>query len=37
MDRGGRRGLSEGQTVVTVGAYGLPKETKVRVLNAESK
>jgi membrane fusion protein (multidrug efflux system) len=30
-------GLSEGQTVVTVGAYGLPKETKVRVLNAESK
>jgi membrane fusion protein, multidrug efflux system len=25
-------GLSEGQTVVTVGAYGLPKETKVRVL-----
>lgn len=30
-------GLSEGQAVVTVGAYGLPKETKVRVLNAESK
>jgi len=30
-------GLSEGQTVVTVGAYGLPKETKVRVLSAESK
>ena len=30
-------GLSEGQTVVTVGAYGLPKETKVRVLNAETK
>jgi len=25
-------GLGEGQTVVTVGAYGLPKETKVRVL-----
>ncbi|MEP6667840.1 MAG: efflux RND transporter periplasmic adaptor subunit [Chthoniobacter sp.] len=25
-------GLSDGQTVVTVGAYGLPKETKVRVL-----
>lgn len=24
-------GVSEGQTVVTVGAYGLPKETKVRV------
>ena len=30
-------GLKEGKTVVTVGAYGLPKETKVRVLNAESK
>lgn len=30
-------GLSAGQTVVTVGAYGLPKETKVRVLNAETK
>lgn len=30
-------GLKEGQTVVTVGAYGLPKETKVRVLNAETK
>ncbi len=30
-------GVSEGQTVVTVGAYGLPKETKVRVLNAETK
>jgi len=30
-------GLSEGQTVVTVGAYGLPKQTKVRVLNAETK
>lgn len=30
-------GLSEGQTVVTVGAYGLPKLTKVRVLNADSK
>lgn len=26
-------GLKEGDTVVTVGAYGLPKETKVRVLN----
>jgi membrane fusion protein (multidrug efflux system) len=25
-------GLQEGDTVVTVGAYGLPKETKVRVL-----
>ncbi len=25
-------GLKEGDTVVTVGAYGLPKETKVRVL-----
>ena len=30
-------GLSEGQSVVTVGAYGLPKETKVRVLNPEKK
>lgn len=30
-------GLHEGQTVVTVGAYGLPKETKVRVLHAETK
>jgi membrane fusion protein, multidrug efflux system len=30
-------GLSEGQTVVTVGAYGLPKDTKVHVLNAETK
>ncbi len=26
-------GLSEGMTVVTKGAYGLPKETKVRVLD----
>ena len=26
-------GLSEGQTVVTVGAYGLPNETRVRVLD----
>ena len=25
-------GLNEGQTVVTLGAYGLPKETKVRVV-----
>jgi membrane fusion protein (multidrug efflux system) len=30
-------GLKEGQTVVTVGAYGLPKETKVRVPGAETK
>ena len=30
-------GLRAGQTVVTAGAYGLPKETKVRVLNAETK
>ena len=26
-------GLKEGDLVVTVGAYGLPKETKVRVLD----
>lgn len=26
-------GLKEGQTVVTLGAYGLPQETKVRVLD----
>jgi len=25
--------LREGMTVVTEGAYGLPKETRVRVLN----
>jgi hypothetical protein len=24
--------LEEGMTVVTVGAYGLPKETKIRVV-----
>jgi multidrug efflux pump subunit AcrA (membrane-fusion protein) len=30
-------GLKEGQSVVTVGAFGLPKETKVRVLNADAK
>lgn len=30
-------GLKEGQNVVTVGAFALPKETKVRVLNVESK
>ena len=30
-------GLKEGMSVVTVGAFGLPKETKVRVLNAETK
>ena len=30
-------GLKEGLSVVTVGAFGLPKETKVRVLNAETK
>lgn len=29
--------LTEGQTVVTVGAYGLPEQTKVRILNAEPK
>lgn len=26
-------GLKEGDTIVTVGAYGLPKETKVRILS----
>ena len=26
-------GLREGMTVVTEGAYGLPKETRVHVLN----
>jgi membrane fusion protein (multidrug efflux system) len=26
-------GLHEGMTVVTEGAYGLPKDTRVRVLN----
>ncbi len=25
-------GLAEGATIVTAGAYGLPKETKIRVL-----
>jgi membrane fusion protein (multidrug efflux system) len=30
-------GLSAGQTVVTVGAYGLPKETRVRVRDAGAK
>jgi membrane fusion protein (multidrug efflux system) len=30
-------GVVEGQNVVTVGAYGLPKETKVRVVGTESK
>jgi membrane fusion protein, multidrug efflux system len=30
-------GLREGQSVVTAGAYGLPKETKVRVVEAEKK
>jgi hypothetical protein len=24
-------GLKEGDTIVTVGAYGLPKETKVKI------
>jgi len=28
-------GLSEGATVVTLGSYALPKETKVRILNPE--
>jgi RND family efflux transporter MFP subunit len=27
------KGLKEGDTIVTVGAYGLPKETKIRVMN----
>jgi membrane fusion protein (multidrug efflux system) len=26
-------GLNEGTTIVTVGAYGLPKETKVKITN----
>jgi hypothetical protein len=26
-------GLKEGDTIVTVGAYGLPKETKVKITN----
>jgi hypothetical protein len=26
-------GLEEGTTIVTVGAYGLPKETKVKITN----
>lgn len=30
-------GLQEGTSVVTVGAFGLPEETKVRVLNPEAK
>ncbi|MCB1210332.1 MAG: efflux RND transporter periplasmic adaptor subunit [Verrucomicrobiales bacterium] len=30
-------GLSEGQTVVTFGTYGLPHETKVRITTADSK
>jgi multidrug efflux pump subunit AcrA (membrane-fusion protein) len=30
-------GLKEGLNVVTVGAYGLPKETKVRVITPETK
>jgi len=30
-------GLSEGMTVVTTGAYGLPKETKVRVLDLQTE
>jgi membrane fusion protein, multidrug efflux system len=27
------QGLKEGTTIVTVGAYGLPKETKVNITN----
>lgn len=30
-------GIAEGATVVTVGAYGLPKETKIRVLTPATK
>jgi multidrug efflux pump subunit AcrA (membrane-fusion protein) len=26
-------GLKEGDTIVTVGAYGLPKETKIKITN----
>ena len=29
-------GLKEGDAVVTIGAYGLPKETKVRVVKKTS-
>jgi RND family efflux transporter MFP subunit len=31
------QGLKEGDTIVTVGAYGLPKETKVKITNHESR
>jgi len=30
-------GVKEGETVVTVGSYALPKETKVRILNAQQE
>lgn len=30
-------GVREGQTVVTMGAYGLPSETKVRVVDSETR
>ena len=26
-------GLKEGDTIVTVGAYGLPKESKIKITN----
>ena len=29
-------GLKEGDTIVTVGAYGLPKETKIKITNQAS-
>lgn len=30
-------GLSEGATVVTLGSYALPEETKIRILEADTK
>ncbi len=30
-------GLSEGATVVTLGSYALPEETKIRILKADTK
>ena len=30
-------GITEGATVVTVGSYGLPKETKIRLLAPATK
>ena len=30
-------GVTEGATVVTLGSYALPKETKVRVMKGQTK